>query len=188
MVKTSTLNEPVIDTILRDVKRIGFKLKYVLLPKVQEEKAKELRDWDLWGPLLLCMLLSLTLSLSSSSSATEKTEETASLVFSIVFCLISVGSVIITINTLLLGGTISFFQSVCVLGYCLFPMNIAALIVCPWGFPMFVKLIIVAAGFTWATLSSVGFMSQLVNADRKALAVYPVLLFYLFLGWFILII
>ena len=103
---TSTLHEPVSATIIRDLKRIAFKLKYVLMPKIREDKCKELRDWDLWGPLLLCMLLSLTLSLANSSNSSE---ETASLVFSIVFSLISIGSVVITVNTLLLGGTISFF-------------------------------------------------------------------------------
>ena len=102
----NSLHEPVSATIIRDLKRIGFKLKYVLMPKIREDKCKELRDWDLWGPLLLCMLLSLTLSLANSSNSSE---ETASLVFSIVFSLISIGSIIITINTLLLGGTISFF-------------------------------------------------------------------------------
>jgi hypothetical protein len=67
-------------------------------------------------------------------------------------------------------------------------MNISALFVCILkGIPVVFKLIIVAAGFSWATLCSVGFMAQLVPEDRKALAVYPVLLFYLFLGWFILI-
>jgi hypothetical protein len=76
------------------------------MPRMREEKASGLRDWDLWGPLLLCMLLSLTLSLASTSGTSE---DTASLVFSIVFCLITIGSVIITVNTLLLGGTISFF-------------------------------------------------------------------------------
>jgi hypothetical protein len=37
-----------------------------MIPKMSEdEKSKELRDWDLWGPLLLCLMLALTLSLSS---------------------------------------------------------------------------------------------------------------------------
>jgi hypothetical protein len=32
-----------------------------------------------------------------------------------------------------------------------------------------------------------GFIAQMVADDRKALAVYPVFLFYLFLAWFILL-
>ena len=82
-----TLDEPVLTTILRDLKRIGVKTKHVLIPK---SSAKELRDCryykpvhkssgqfsiaprltiliciyvflsfvgDLWGPLILCLLL-----------------------------------------------------------------------------------------------------------------------------------
>jgi len=47
----------------------------------------------------------------------------------------------------------SFFQTVCVLGYCVFPINIAALIVCLLKslLPFIVKLIIVAVSFVWAT-------------------------------------
>ncbi len=38
---------------------IWFKLKYVLNPKMKAESAKELRKWDIWGPLLLCLLLAV---------------------------------------------------------------------------------------------------------------------------------
>lgn len=36
------------------------------------------------------------------------------------------GAFVVTINTKLLGGHISFFQCVCVLGYCVFPIILAA--------------------------------------------------------------
>ena len=38
------------------------------------------------------------------------------------------GSFVVTINTKLLGGKISFFQCVCVLGYCIFPIVLGAAI------------------------------------------------------------
>ena len=34
----------------------------------------------------------------------------------------------VTLNAQLLGGKISFFQSVCVLGYCIFPLNVASVL------------------------------------------------------------
>ena len=34
----------------------------------------------------------------------------------------------LTVNVVLLGGTIGFFQSLCLLGYCLFPMDVAAIV------------------------------------------------------------
>ena len=69
------------------------------------------------------------------------------------------------------------------------PINIAAIIVALTSafLPFVVKALIVVAGYFWATRSSVGFMEALVSADKKMLAVYPVLLFYLFLSWFVLV-
>ncbi len=34
----------------------------------------------------------------------------------------------LTVNVVLLGGNIGFFQSMCLLGYCLFPMDVAAIV------------------------------------------------------------
>ncbi|KAK5886991.1 hypothetical protein CesoFtcFv8_017968 [Champsocephalus esox] len=48
----STLDEPVKETILRDLRAVGSKFIHVLYPK---RSSVLLRDWDLWGPLLLCV-------------------------------------------------------------------------------------------------------------------------------------
>ncbi|GLE10422.1 hypothetical protein PINS_up022523 [Pythium insidiosum] len=61
-----TLDEPVSATILRDVRLVAGKLKVVLVPKnTSEETLKALRDWDLWGPLMLCLSLSIMLSMTA---------------------------------------------------------------------------------------------------------------------------
>lgn len=54
----STLDEPVKETILRDLRAVGKKFIHVLYPK---RSSALLRDWDLWGPLLLCVTLALLL-------------------------------------------------------------------------------------------------------------------------------
>jgi hypothetical protein len=53
--------------------------------------------------------------------------------------------------------------------------------------PFWGKLIYVAIAFVWATISSIHFIKEMVPADRKELAMYPVCLFYLFLSWFIIL-
>lgn len=78
----------------------------------------ELRDWDLWGPLFICMSLAVLLSL--------KAHDEASLVFSVIFVIMWLGAAVVTVNGQLLGGRLSFFQSVCLLGYCVFPILISA--------------------------------------------------------------
>lgn len=64
----TTLDEPVMDTIMRDLKQVAEKLKVVLLPLNQnssEDVLNKLKDWELWGPLLVCLFLSSVLSITA---------------------------------------------------------------------------------------------------------------------------
>lgn len=61
----STLDEPVKETILRDLRAVGNKFVHVLYPK---RSSALLRDWDLWGPLLLCVTLALLLQGGAADS------------------------------------------------------------------------------------------------------------------------
>ena len=145
----NTLDEPVSQTIARDCQEIGIRLRAVLLPYSHD---KDLRNWDLWGlsfifscvckktnkktkqkqkhkgPLIFCLLLACTMSFGSS-------EEDSALVFTAVFVIVWCGAAVVTANTALLGGKISFFQSVCVLGYCIFPLNMVG---CPFFILFFI--------------------------------------------------
>ncbi|KAL7531490.1 hypothetical protein ACHAXR_004075, partial [Thalassiosira sp. AJA248-18] len=158
----STLDEPVGETIMRDVRAVGAKLKAVLIPLdrnvsddamslnrstvqlgfvlfllfshnlfifhcrkkpfgyvgvLQEEDVEpsdgqrnvlnQLRDWDLWGPLFVCLSLALILSTKAPAKQTSH-------VFTTVFIVMWVGSLVVTINAQLLGANISIFQSLCV--------------------------------------------------------------------------
>jgi len=172
-----TLDEPVSVTIMRDVRMVGNKMMCVLNPR--KANIQTLKDWDLWGPLILCLMLATLLSWFAPS-------EQASLVFASVFVIICCGAAVVTVNALLLGGDISFFQSVCVLGYCIFPLNLAS-IVCLVGGHIVWRVFVVAVCFFWSTGASLGFMGELVPPNRKALAVYPLFLFYTSIGWLILI-
>ena len=56
-----------------------------------------LRDWDLWGPLIFCLLLSMFLSMRASSKQSD-------LVFSGVFSIVWIGEAVVTLQIKLLGG------------------------------------------------------------------------------------
>lgn len=213
-----TLDEPVSATLKRDLSDVWQKLKVVLLPlsqfpvgiqyanvsasgeneddgtsasassnspsskdKSAEEVLAKLRDWDLWGPLFVCLSLSVILSWSAAKEGAE--------VFAAVFMTVWLGSIIVTINGQLLGGTISFFQSLCVLGYCVFPLDLAALTIAIlriFGLNYTILDIgVVALGFIWATRASTVFIGQFIASDKRALAVYPVIFFYTFLAYLI---
>ena len=219
-----TLDEPVSQTIMRDLTMVGNKMMCVLNPR--KANIQTLKNWDLWGPLILCLMLATLLSWFAPY-------EQKSLVFASVFVIVWLGAAVVTVNALLLGGNISFFQSVCVLGYCIFPLNIASFI-CLLGGPLIWRMIVVGVCFFWSTGASLGartlpvpgaataqsssrsgrharapestcawshrtphaalppfpfaagFMGELVPPNRKALAVYPLFLFYTAIGWLII--
>ncbi|KAI7866051.1 Yip1 domain-containing protein [Spinellus fusiger] len=172
-----TLDEPVSVTILRDLKQVAGKLKQVLHPKGDRNV---LRDWDLWGPLILCLALAIILS-------AEAPAEQAVSIFTGVFTIVWIGAAVVTLNAKLLGGSVSFFQSVCVIGYCLFPLVLASVV------SIFVRMVwlripMALVTFTWSTYASVGFLSesQVHLSNRRALAVYPLCLFYFSISWLVL--
>lgn len=151
-----------------------------------KEIIQRLKDWDLWGPLIVCLGLAVLLSFKAPVGQ-------ASVVFAAVFVAVWFGSAVVTVNAQLLGGTISFFQSVCVLGYCVFPMTMAALAVdllktVPLGiFSTICELGVLGIAFLWSTRASSVFIAQYIQSSRRVLAVFPVLFFYLFLAWMILL-
>jgi len=63
----------------------------------QGNMSEGLRDWDLWGPLVFCLLLSLLLSFNAMN-------EQKSLVFSGVFAMVWIGEALVTLQIKLLGG------------------------------------------------------------------------------------
>ncbi|RIB13671.1 Yip1 domain-containing protein [Gigaspora rosea] len=168
---SGTLDEPVSQTILRDLKNVAVKLQQVLHPKGNRDV---LRDWDLWGPLILCLSLAILLGISA-----RKDQEI--MVFTSVFTIVWFGSAIVTINAKLLGGTVSFFQSVCVLGYCIFPLVIAAFIAI-FVKKVYIRLPLVVLAFLWSSWASVNFLSSSHLSNRRLLAVYPLFLFYFAIG------
>ncbi|XP_028775381.1 protein YIPF6 homolog [Neltuma alba] len=173
-----TLTEPVWDTVRRDLTRIVNNLKQVVFPNpFREDPGMALRDWDLWGPFFFIVFLGLVLSWSASVKKSD--------VFAVAFALLAAGAVILTLNVLLLGGQIIFFQSLSLLGYCLFPLDVGALI-CMLNRSVMIKIIVVCVALGWSSWAAYPFMSAAVNPRRKALALYPLFLMYVSVGFLII--
>lgn len=92
------LDEPILDTLMRDVSGIYNKMKIIALPLSSYDIYKVvLRGWDLWGPLVLCTFLAFNLHHSESS------DNQVGLNFADVFVLVWFGSCIISLNYRLLS-------------------------------------------------------------------------------------
>ena len=175
--KDNTLNESIKTTINRDLSLIYKKLKYVINPFTSKEvKKNEIRQWDLWGPLLLDMILALTLSFDTK----EKSQMT-----SLIFIIFWLGGVLLYLNANFLGVKTSIFQMYCLLGYCLFPLNISAIILTIFSFNDIIRLIIVMITLVWSIYSSCDYLKIIANQEQIYLVLYPCILFYLYISWFI---
>ncbi|KAJ5637005.1 hypothetical protein N7520_000069 [Penicillium odoratum] len=133
-----------------------------------------LRDWDLWGPLVFCLVLSLFLSIAKGDQS--------SLVFSGVFCIVWIGEAAVTLQIKLLGGKISFFQSICIIGYTLFPLVIAALL-SALGLPTIARIPVYLVLVAWSLAAGVSILGGSgVVRNRVGIAVYPLFVFYIAIG------
>ena len=142
------------------------------------------------GPLLFCLLLSFLLSLNAR-------EDQRSLVFSGVFATIWIAEAIVTLQIKLLGGNMyvkrslisiagrantsssSFFQSICIIGYTLFPLVIASLL-SALHVPTIVRIPVYSVLGLWSLAAGVSILGGSgVVKNRVALAVYPLFVFYI---------
>jgi len=160
---------------------------------LQGGMSEGLRDWDLWGPLIFCLLLSLFLSWGAKGDQKD-------LVFSGVFAMVWIGEAVVTLQIKLLGGNMyvpsahlpyafdmlivssAFFQSISIIGYTLFPLVIAS-ILSAVGIPMIVRIPVYIVLIAWSLAAGVSIMGGSgVVRNRVGIAVYPLFVFYVALG------
>jgi hypothetical protein len=77
-------------------------------------------------------------------------DQSKGLIFAASFIIPWLGAGVVTANSVLLGGKISFFQAICLLGYCVFPLAVAALLVRLWDNWVY-KGVLVGVTFAWST-------------------------------------
>jgi hypothetical protein len=175
----NTFDESILKTITRDLTLIYYKLKYILNPfSSPVDKRYHIMMWDLWGPLLFITLLSCTLSMSSKDK-----ENVMVLVFSIFW----IGSFLVYLNATLLDSKIRIFPIICLLGYCLFPLIVAAFILSLVNIHDILKLLLVGLMCFYSLFCIYSYIKTLCEKDQKILVFYPVVLMFIFISWFIFV-
>jgi hypothetical protein len=140
-----------------------YKFGYVLIPRSSGDGTNRLRNWDLWGPFFICLIFGVFINSTFIFINSLDSNQ-----FILLFFSVFGGALIVTFNTRVLGGKISFFQSVAVLGYCIFPLFIATIILVVMKFfnitSTVVKMIVVVVGCLWCILCSL-----ITNISRKSI-------------------
>ena len=177
-IKSNTLDETILETIIRDLLLIYTKLKFVVIPfGSKDKKSHHIKQWDLWGPLILNLILACTLALNS---------EDKSQMIILIFGIFWIGGVVLFLNANFLGVKASIFQIFCLLGYCLFPLDVSALFVSLFSISGAFRFILVILSCAWSIYSSSDYLKSLTNPEQRYLVLYPCILFYLYISWFII--
>ena len=172
-----TINEPILTTLLRDLFLIYTKLKFVMNPFLSiEAKSYHIKQWDLWGPLLFNVFLASTLAINSHDKGQ---------IVILTFAIFWVGSFLVYLNANLLGVKMSIFQIFCFFGYCLFPLNIVAILLSFTRFYNIIRFIFIGAACSWSIYSASSFLKLLSPPEQRYLILYPAFLLYLYISWLI---
>ena len=104
----------------------------------------------------------------------------------LIFGIFWIGGVVLFLNANFLGVKASIFQIFCLLGYCLFPLDVSALFVSLFSISGAFRFILVILSCAWSIYSSSDYLKSLTNPEQRYLVLYPCILFYLYILWFII--
>ena len=81
------------------------------------------------------------------------------------------------------------YQSLSVLGYCMFPILLASIIYYFLNDKLHftLQLIITGGACIWACMSAAAFMGDIVGIEKKGLGLFPICLFYFSFSCYILL-
>ena len=174
--------------------------------EISRDAILKILDWDLWGPLLITLLLSLSVTYLQIRSLDPKYETKASQVFSGAFTLIWASLLILLINTQLLSPfhdkssspassasatiSLSLFQLISIFGYAMFPILVGS-IVSIFVTIKLIRIAIFAVLLVWSIYAAYLIIKIVNNSganrgkgdDRIFLIVYPILLVFGVFSW-----
>ena len=134
--------------------------------------------YDLWGPFLYFMFFASINSLFSKEHATS--------VFTTIFCVLCIGSLVLTINGKLMNAKLGFLQMISILGYSLVPLLIASIFCLIFQWSKILDLVFCVLGCLWSIRCSARLVSCRAPEDKKLLVSLPVYLYQIALMWMIL--
>lgn len=159
------------DSIYRDFYLIYIKLKNIVNPfrKINnnDDGSFYIIQWDLWGPLIFTVILTCILKNIS------------------IFMIFWFAGFFIYLNGYFLGIKYNVFHILCLLGYCLFPLDVGAILLSLFDPDMKARFVFSCLTCFWSIYSIFNFLRN-IYPEQKLLVIYPFALFYIFIAWSIL--
>ncbi|ELU10596.1 hypothetical protein CAPTEDRAFT_215340 [Capitella teleta] len=162
--------KPLLEELDIDLQDIYHKIRAVIVPLPQMGfDSKIIRDNpDFWGPLVVVLLYSLVSIYGQ---------------FRVVSWILTIwifGSALVFLLARVLGGEVYYAQCLGVIGYCLLPLTIIALILPLFSQMHYVGLFFKLLGVVWATYSASSLLCVEELRQKRTLLLYPILLLYIY--------
>ncbi|SOV16104.1 conserved Plasmodium membrane protein, unknown function [Plasmodium gaboni] len=172
-----TMDEPVKDTVIRDAKSIYKKILYVCFHQYDDENT--IKKWDLWGSFIVYITLSICIFLDNEIVDKKNT-------FGYFFVFFFIGHILVSLNLSLLHINISFFQSLCIISYSLFPLILSSFL------NLFIsthviRLLFCLLSIVWSSYNCILILGKFIKSNRLLISFFPICLLQLFLASFLLI-
>lgn len=127
----------------------------MLIPRKQDNTSYRVRNWDLWGPFIMCLVFAFFID-SKNLNFILDTTTFVTVIFSVF-----VGAIIVTFNIKILDGKVSYFQAVSILGYCICPIFLALIALQLLKFLQFtnrwIRVILLVVATIWSIFGKIYF-------------------------------
>lgn len=122
------------------------------------------------------MANSLLIAISLASSVAN---------FTASFTFMWLGAVLLTLNARLLGYRLSLLPCSAFVGYCLGPTAVAGIVTATLLRIFVLRVVLVGAAASWGALAAlVALETDPALEDRRLLAAFPIVLYFVLLAWF----
>ncbi|VWU49338.1 protein YIPF6, putative [Hepatocystis sp. ex Piliocolobus tephrosceles] len=173
-----TMDEPVKDTVIRDVKSIYKKIQHICFHK-HDNNNDIIKKWDMWGFLIIYMSLAVIIFLDKEIQDNKKTFAHFSIIFII-------GNLLVSLNLSLLNINIYFFQTLCTVSYSLFPMVFSAFVNLFVSSRM-IRFLFFIMSTTWSSYNCILVLGKFIKSNKLLISILPICLLQFFLTTLLLI-
>ncbi|CRG96518.1 conserved Plasmodium membrane protein, unknown function [Plasmodium gallinaceum] len=172
-----TMDEPVKDTLIRDVKSIFKKILYICFH--QYDDSNTIKKWDLWGSFIVYITLSIIIFLDEEVIDKKNT-------FAYFFVFFIIGHILVSLNLSLLHINIQFFQSLCIISYSLFPLVFSSFLNLFISSPA-LRFLFSFFSIVWSSYNCILILAKFIKKNRLLISLFPICLLHVFIATFLLI-
>ncbi|CAA9988490.1 conserved Plasmodium protein, unknown function [Plasmodium knowlesi strain H] len=172
-----TMDEPVKDTVIRDVKSVYKKILHICFHQYDDDNT--VKKWDLWGSFIVYITLSIIIFLDKEISDKKNT-------FAYFFFSFILGHILVSLNLSLLHTNIHFFQILCIISYAQFPLVFSSIVNLLVPCQM-LRLLFSLWSIVWSTYNCILILAKFIKKNRMLICFVPICLLQFFVATFFLI-